>query len=147
MKPYYERDGKGQFVPGHKQVKTPSHRAAISAGQRRAWSTKRSRLPIGTRRTDCSGYVVVKVSAGKGPWRLEHAIVVEGLIGRTLTPGEVVHHINGDRSDNRPENLYLCRDRSHHNEVHGSQDAAFRSLLESGSVRFVEGKYEAVLRP
>lgn len=38
---------------------------------------------------------------------LEHRLVMEEIIGRYLTKDETVHHINGQRDDNRPQNLEL----------------------------------------
>lgn len=44
----------------------------------------------------------------------EHILVVEKIIGRRLRGKEEVHHKNGDKKDNRPENLHLCSGRKEH---------------------------------
>jgi hypothetical protein len=61
--------------------------------------------PIGSTRPTGDGYVEIKV--GPGQWRLEHRHAVEQGLGRNLSDTETVHHINGDRADNRLDNLQI----------------------------------------
>jgi len=48
----------------------------------------------------------------------EYRLIIERHLGRFLKPDEVVHHINGDVTDNRIKNLQLCKNQSEHCKIH-----------------------------
>lgn len=47
----------------------------------------------------------------------EHRLVMERMIGRYLEKGEIVHHLNRVKTDNRPENLEIVS-RAGHVRIH-----------------------------
>lgn len=89
----------GRFVHGP--------RPEVAGDKNPAWA--------GGRRIDEKGYV--RISIGSKRWVYEHRMVMEAELGRTLTRDETVHHKNGDRSDNRLDNLEVVS-RSDHTRIH-----------------------------
>lgn len=53
--------------------------------------------------------------------KYEHRVVMERVLGRSLSRDEQVHHINGNKLDNRPANLLVLSNKDHqalHRELH-----------------------------
>jgi len=79
-------------------------------------------------RANVSGYVA------------EHIIVAERMIGRKLNIGEIAHHINGIRDDNREENLLVMTEHEH-KHYHTSGEKNVSSKLTRETVRKIRALY------
>src|SRR4030042_509530 len=73
--------------------------------------------PVWDRKSTSTGYEVTYCPDHPRAWSTgyiyTHILIVELSIGRLRERGEVVHHLNGDRFDNRPENLELTTQSKH----------------------------------
>ncbi len=63
--------------------------------------------------TDSTGRTWIFQDNAQKRYQYEYRLMVEAMIGRPLASGEVVHHINGNPSDNSPENLLVMSNREH----------------------------------
>jgi hypothetical protein len=90
---------------------------------RRANGGPRS-LPTGSVSQYADGYRYVKTE--RHNWIPEHRLIAEREIGRKIRRHELVHHKNGNRSDNRPENLQILSISQHMNIHHEAERVGLR---------------------
>ncbi len=102
------------WVPGKEfRKKMSAYRKNIYGENTPRWS--------GGKRIDADGYVLVlnrtHPNRSKNNYVREHRIVAEKMLNRLLRKDEIIHHINGIKTDNSPENIMITN-RSEHRKLH-----------------------------
>lgn len=110
------RNKLGQFKKGHK----------LWLGKKRPNISKKDNYNWKGGRIIQNGYKYIlmpdhpKAKAKKG-YIAEHVLVMEKKLGRHLKKGELVHHINENKLDNRLQNLKLFKNRLEHINFHAKE--------------------------
>lgn len=92
---------------------TEAHKLKISEGLTRHYSSVAKRYI-----TNVAGYVERRQQLNKDVKRkYAHRIIMENHLGRELRRDEIIHHTNGNKSDNRIENMEIMS-LSDHARIH-----------------------------
>lgn len=96
---------------------------------------------LGSSYINSNGYV--EVWTGESKYQKEHRVFCELDLNRPLSIKEVVHHVDGDKTNNGEENLFVCTGHKHHRNVHSQLERISMELVRSGAIRFnhAEGQY------
>lgn len=89
------------------------------------------------------GYKYVTDFSQKHKYKFEHRKIMEEHVQRPLTKEEVVHHIDGDKSNNNISNLYLTTAKEHA-YAHASLERVAFELVKRGMITFDQqtGRYK-----
>jgi len=107
---------------------------------------KREPNKLGNWYINSSGYVEVWTGKHTLPetvsgYYREHRLIAELALGRPLSKQEKVHHIDGDKLNNKLSNLYDCANDSEHQSIHKQLEDLSMSLVSSGAIVFEDGRY------
>lgn len=76
----------------------------------------------------------------KGRYKADHVEVMENYIGRPLVKGEYIHHIDGQKTNNNINNLYLTNS-VEHSTLHGQLGRLAQEMYRRGYISFKNGQY------
>lgn len=111
-----------------------------------AWNNKinkvSSEIKVGSAFTNSSGYLEIYVGNAfdkrqrRDKYRLLHKLVAQVKKGDYLSEHELVHHIDGDKTNNHPNNLFICKSKAHHQDIHTDLESLSMSLVKAGIIKF-----------
>lgn len=95
------------------------------------------------RRVTSRGYIQV-YDTQRGTYIEEHRYNLEKFLNKELTTHQVVHHINGNKTDNNVFNLYLCETVSEHSHIHSQLEILSFDLFNKNVIIFDKqnGRYK-----
>lgn len=73
----------------------------------------------------------------------EHREIIERHLGRKLNKNERIHHIDGNKNNNKIDNLAICNNDKHHRLLHANLEKVAYVLVRNGVIKFnkISGEY------
>lgn len=130
---------KGDYLASHETMTYCSSDCQEHFGGNPGWRLDKKfpneRGGVGRKRIASNGYIEIHLPghplADTHGRVLEHRLIIYEEIKRPLTFHDIVHHINGKRTDNRRENLILLT-RGDHNSHHKTEEVKHRIRSKIG---------------
>lgn len=79
-------------------------------------------------------------NAMKNSYVAEHIVIATKRLGHALVKGECVHHIDGNKKNNHPDNLHVCL-KKEHSCIHAQLDSLALAMYRAGLIEFRNGEY------
>lgn len=115
-----------------------SAKGAVAICSQGCNAKRKSLAHTGRKRRNANAYIVVHrpdhQMSDKAGRLLEHRLIMAEHLGRLLEPREVVHHKDGNRSNNAIDNLDLMSGRKEHAAVHAKESELYQ-LRQQGQLR------------
>ena len=105
-------------IPGHSAGHKAPHLVAFNKSRKNPMSYPEIRIKVADKLRDRGNGKSYRKIHG----RHEHRIVAEKKLGRALEKGEIVHHIDCNERNNKPNNLAVMS-RAEHARIHFSKDS------------------------
>jgi len=125
------KDGRTCVIKGKKRIFTEEWKENISIA-RKLWANENAK----GKSLKPSGYI--ELTRGEHKYKSEHKLIMETKLGRKLKKEEVVHHIDGNKTNNNLDNLQLMT-RSEHSSHHAKENYKGRKRNNSGQFK---GQYD-----
>lgn len=123
-------------------------------GKYTSWNKGKRSNPrkVGSLYLNSSGYYEIWVGKHtipelEGGYYREHRMLAEVMLGRELNSGEIVHHIDGEKTNNAGSNLDVLSGDAKHRNIHNQLERLSMELVKCGLIKYDKEASQYYLDP